>query len=509
MKDNERIQGAMPSLNDIISSGNQLEPNQVSYSIKTTQSAQPGTQSSYSYTRIVKEEGNLPPEKNTTSSNKRDLTLTTNVKEQPNQTTQITRKVVTSQKPAGTETTYYSKKITTTKTTTTGGPSSQNNNKYNSGSYRNQTASSSYSGPGAQTKNNTNTTVQRGQYSQNNNPSSQVYRGNQRNVMPPNKIGTSQSFAGNKNQPRRPQPSTNYKPKARSPEPGSLKRKTINRGNPVENIQITHIIFSSRPVDFHITEYLNLENLNTSPIQISKVDRARLQKSGKVTAYCSCDGVEIAQPKKVNLKGNTIHYQHARGIGMTNDRKENINPMFYSSEIKKLDPIPKQKDKEKLENIENFRSAGKVYNNYQSGRKTTTTNKTTSTYNRASNYNQNQNNRGGSTSNRVATGNSMIRSGMANSMSGRGGVSSSITGKSGITNSSSNNRGGMGASAKKTTTTYTRGSNTGAGGDGEIIKETNTKVQMGSRSYKNQTQPITTTTTEKRVYNQKAFFNNK
>lgn len=88
----------------------------------------------------------------------------------------------------------------------------------------------------------------------------------------------------------------------------------------------------------------------------------KLQKSGKVTTTCSCDGVDT-RPKKVNLKGDTIIYQHARGIGMTNDRKENINPMFYSSEIKKLDPIYKKKDQEKLENVETFRSNGKVYNN--------------------------------------------------------------------------------------------------------------------------------------------------
>ena len=257
-----------------------------------------------------------------------------------------------------------------------------------------------------------------------------------------------------------------------------MKRKTINRGNPVENVQITHIIFTSEPADFHIIEKLNLENLETAPIQISKSDRARLQRSGKVTSTCSCDGVEIAKPKKVNLKGKTIHYQHARGIGMTNDRKENVNPMFYSSEIKKL------------EKVEVFRRQGKVYNNYPKEIKTSTTTKTTTTYNRGSNYTQNKNYRGGAT----------------NSSVNRGVTGSSISGR-GVTNSSSNNRGGMGTSVK--TTTYTRGSNMGTGGDGEIIKETNTKVQMGSRSYKNTSQPITTTTHERKVYNQKNFFNNK
>lgn len=57
-----------------------------------------------------------------------------------------------------------------------------------------------------------------------------------------------------------------------------------------------------------------------------------------------------------NLKGKTTVYQHARGIGMTNDRRGNINPLFYNSEIKKLEPIVKEKEKVKVEYIENFRS---------------------------------------------------------------------------------------------------------------------------------------------------------
>ena len=477
MQANGEGQVPMPSLNDIISSGNQQEPNQVSYS----------------YTKTVQEEGNVPPQTNTNSTYKRDLTTTTtsNVREEPNTTTTVVRKTVTSQQPV-TETTYYSKKVTTTKTTTTStrgnqGPSTQINTRYSnqvpSGGNRNQV--SSYSRQTPQTnKTTTTTTVQRGQYGQNSNQ--QAYRGNQRNVAPPTKIGNSQSFSGNKYQPKRPEQAQSYKPKARSPEPGLIKRKTINRGDPVENVQITHIIYTSRPKDFHITEELNLENLNSAPIQISKADRARLQKSGKVTATCSCDGVEIAQPKKINLKGNTIHYQHARGIGMTNDRKENINPMFYSSEIKKLDPIYKQKEKEKIENVENFRSSGKVYKSPSTNKGTTKT----STYNRSS---QPQNYRGGSTTSNVR-GSSAVNRG-ATTTSNRGGMG----------NSTVNNRGGMGSSIKTTTTVY-RGSN--MGGDGEIIKETKTKVQMGSRSYKNQSQPtVSTTTTERKVYNQKNFFN--
>ena len=397
-------EGAMPSLNDVISSENNVSPNQVSYQkITTTQTYQPsGQTTNYSYSRRAEE--------------------------QPGTTTKVTRKIVTSGEPETETTSYYSKKVTTTKTTTRGGqgPITQTNvtrysNTNTTGGNRNQiNSTNTYSRPGAQTtKTTTTTTSQYNKYGQNNpssntNTSSQMYRGNQRNVNPPKVIGNSQSYSGNRFQPKRPEASPSNK-KARSPDPGSLRRKTINRGKPVENIQITHIIFTSRPTDFHMTEDLDLENLNKDPIQISKADHARLQKSGKVFTKCSCDGVEIAQPKKVNLKGNTTIYQHARGIGMTNDRKENINPDFYSSEIKKLDPIYKQKEKEKVEIVENFRSTGKVYKNPPS-----TTNAATksTTYNRGSKYTQNQNNRSGATNNRGGMSSTTnTRGGMANSTS--------------------------------------------------------------------------------------------
>lgn len=442
----------MPALNDIIS-GNQQGPNQVTY---------------------------------------------TKISEQPDSTTKVVRKVVTSQQPGTTESTYYAKKITTTTTTTRGsqGPTNQTSSTRYSNTTTSRNQPNSYSRPVTQTSKTTTTTttttVQRGQYGQNarnlNTNSNQYRSGIQKNTQPSSRTGNTQSYSANKYEPKRSQQSTSYNPKAKSPEPGSIKRKTINRGDPVENVQITHIIYSSGPAEFHITEILNLDNLKSGPIQISKADRERLQKSGKVSATCSCDGVEIAQPKKPNLQGTTLHYQHAQGLGMTNDKNENLNPMFYSSEIKKLDPISKSKDQEKIENVENFRSNGKVFDSPSPNKSTTKT----PTSNK---YNQSQNYRGGATntSTNIRESSTSGRGGMA-STSGRGG------------NSSINNRGGAGTSVK-TTTTYTRGSNVGSGGDGEIIKDTRTKVQMGSRSYKNTSQPTTYTTTERKVYTQKNFFN--
>ena len=120
--------------------------------------------------------------------------------------------------------------------------SNTNTNSY--GGNRNQTSSSSYTRTGGVQKittTTTTTTTTNSRYGQNN--ASDAYRGSQRNVQPPTKIGTSQSYVNNRNQTGK--TGINYSTKARSPEPGSLKKKTINRGNPVENVQITHIIFSS------------------------------------------------------------------------------------------------------------------------------------------------------------------------------------------------------------------------------------------------------------------------
>ena len=46
---------------------------------------------------------------------------------------------------------------------------------------------------------------------------------------------------------------------------------------------------------------------------------------------------------------------------MTNDKKININPLF-NSEIQKLEPIKKEREKEKVEYIENFRNNKKKNN---------------------------------------------------------------------------------------------------------------------------------------------------
>ena len=140
-----------------------------------------------------------------------------------------------------------------------------------------------------------------------------------------------------------------------SPDVNSIKRKTINRGDEIKNVQITHIICSNKNKDksFHITEKLSTQNIKSTPLTITTQDREKLKKGGKSTYTSSC--TEYKPIPTQNLKGKTTIYQHARGIGMTNDRRNN-NSQYYTSEIKKLEPIVMKK-KEKVEHVENFRSS--------------------------------------------------------------------------------------------------------------------------------------------------------
>jgi hypothetical protein len=144
-----------------------------------------------------------------------------------------------------------------------------------------------------------------------------------------------------------------------------IKRKTITRGGEeIKNVQITHIICSSKPTNFHIIENLSANKNNTNNIppnstnKVSKSNKEKKEKSGISFYSSSCQSYnKVDKCKNLNLKGKTTVYQHCRRIGMTNDKRRNINSLYYNSEIKKLEPIKKEKEIEKVEYIQNFRSS--------------------------------------------------------------------------------------------------------------------------------------------------------
>ena len=394
--------------------------------------------------------------------------ISSTVKSEP-QVVKITRKTITTQPVT---TTYISKKVVT-KTTVNQPP--VHNTRYNntaSSNIQNITKinTTNYTRPAAQT-----TTTS---YTRSNN-----YNINNRNInqKPLNqsnqnsRFKNSLSYSGSLNQPRRPDvSSSHYKPRFNSPNPGSEKRKTIYRGQPVQNVQITHIIYSKQPLEFHITEDLNKDNLNTRPIQISKEKRNNSSTKERVKVTCSCDNVKIKNPKKADLSGVLTHYQHAQGIGMTDDRKENMNPQFYTSEIKALKPII-FKRREPLIEILEFRSTERGYNTARPLNKPNNKPVIVSTTRRSNNTI--------STPSKNYNNSTQIK--YNSSVNNRGGYS----GVKSVTNTGSN---------------YKGSSYTGKGG--QITKETTTQVRMGNRSqYQNQKQPIVTTSIERKVYNSNTF----
>ena len=504
MSTNQPTHEKLPSLNDIISPTKEIEPNRKS--IKETQIIE---QINNNGIPVVNIELNPLIEEQPTTTNIYEspkvvkITKTIATNSQPATETHVTRKVTTTTTRGSqsnyTPNTRYINNVntssnnapnipmnsaprgqsriitTTTKTTTTNPtyarPSTKTTVISSNINTNASSASNRYANQNNNYKNNNNSNIKI------NNQGYTKYQN--QNSNQPSRIQNSQSYSGNRNQPRRPEVSSNYyKPKAMSPNPGSIKRKTINRGKPIENIQITHIIYSSRPLEFHITEELDLNNLEKDPIQITESQRNNLKKSGKVEATSSCDNIDIVKPE-VNLDGKLTHYQHCQGIGMTDDISDKINPKYYSSEIKNLEPLVFNSGEPIIEILE-FRSAGKNY---------TTTKTTTIIKKTEVKPKTNYNNTGGTSS--------ITQTKVYNNNN-----------KNLKTNNINSNNRGVGNSIKTTTTSSNYRANTGNDGSGKIVKETTTKVQMGRRSQflNNQVKPVSITSTEKVIMNQNSFF---
>ena len=416
------------------------------------------------------------------------------IKKGPTSTTKIEKKVIQSFKPV-TETSFYEKRVTTKTTTTKGGDAAKsfatgmrNNVVESNGAKTQRGMTNTYTRPFPVPRGNIqkNTSLQnymtgkiplknKAEYSKYNrsgfnnsfsnnshsNYSSLNIRKNQ-NIPTHKRMLSSQSFIGNKYLPKRPE-TLAYKRNTRSPNQNEIKRKTINRGN----VQITHIINSTKPSDFHITE-----KLKTEPMEMAKVDKTKLKNTGKSSWTSSCQ--DNVKPIVRNLKGKTTVFQHAQGIGMTNDMKENINPQFYCSEIRKLEPIIKEKEKEKVEYM-TFRNNG-FDNIYKVGCQTSRTN-----YNSNSNSIYNY---------KSGTNNSLLKRSFANTNY----------------NTYTSNMRGIKPNSFKINGSFNMGTYTGIRNNREIIKGNRTQIQIGNRNqYRTTGNPNKYSTTTKRVYNSNSF----
>ena len=365
-EDNKDIfQKENPLLDDIISSQNEINVNQISnnQSSTTIETYQTQNQTNDFYSKIDLRQNDIT---NIMIDEKE------NIEEYSQSTIKITNRIIKVENPAIRKN-FYQKKIISkiitkeSPTETTIIKTSNLLNDKNLSHNHHNNATYTFPIPKRKYKNNRNNKKKNilpkislnKNYNLNTSNNTSRYNYNNSNIEKSNNLlKSSQSFAGNKLYLNKPEILNNcpFTYRAQSPEPSSIKRKTICRGKAIKNVQITHIICSKKPVDFHITEKLVTEN-KINPIKISKTDRAQLKNAGKMSFSSSCK--ENVSPKTKNLKGTITVYQHARGIGMTNDRKGNFNPLFYKSEIKKLEPIVKEKEKVKVEYIENFRSKKK------------------------------------------------------------------------------------------------------------------------------------------------------
>ena len=311
MSSNQTHQGNLPSLNDIISETKEVEPNTLIISEEKPQE--------------IIYSGNI-------SSQRGNVNQSSTINEpQGPSSIKITRKIVTSQ-PV-TETHVTKTKVITT-TTRGGMPTTTKTTNYNNIASNNissvnktkttttPTTTNNYTRPKI-TSTVTYNKVGTNNINPNINNKGPVYNKNQvgNYKNPQSRVQNSHS-----SQPQKKVISTTkYNPRPVSSSDANIRRITIVRGEPIENIEITHIIYSIRPIEFHIREKLDLSNLSTPCIQITEEERNNLQKTGKVEARFSsnCDNMK---PEPVNLKGKLTHYQHAQSIGMTDDKNPYINP---------------------------------------------------------------------------------------------------------------------------------------------------------------------------------------
>ena len=151
-------------------------------------------------------------------------------------------------------------------------------------------------------------------------------------------------------------PKEKLKKRPKSPDPSDLKIKTINRGENFDNIQVTHVILTKHPAEFHIFD--NLSNIElSSPMMNLEENRKKLEESqinGKISITCSCDNFDI-KPIEKNLKGKITIFQHCGGVGMTDLEKELISSNFYTSGIKEIPIRRRKKNEPKIEYVENWR----------------------------------------------------------------------------------------------------------------------------------------------------------
>ena len=122
------------------------------------------------------------------------------------------------------------------------------------------------------------------------------------------------------------------KEKNKNPKNKNLRSKSIVRGGDYKNILVTHTIYASTYIDFHIIDPLMVTTNETRKKYMIKVDeKNRNGRNGKVrvTTTCSCDKIKLKPKDKLKLNGEIKVVAHRKNgslpknIVINNENKRN------------------------------------------------------------------------------------------------------------------------------------------------------------------------------------------
>lgn len=89
-----------------------------------------------------------------------------------------------------------------------------------------------------------------------------------------------------------------------------FQRKKLDRGGNFNNIQVTHIIYSKKPAEFHITQNLHQDGLKSKPLDLDRLrkeGKLRGPSSGKSSFSCSCTNQRPLKREKICRSTAFIH----------------------------------------------------------------------------------------------------------------------------------------------------------------------------------------------------------
>ena len=122
-----------------------------------------------------------------------------------------------------------------------------------------------------------------------------------------------------------------------------LRKTSIERGGDYKNIRTTHIIYSTKKINFHIINPLMSCPDEMRKKYMHKVDaRYKNGKNGKVkVSYnSSCDNIFLKTNKKVNLNGKVTVVSHRQNVRNKTNINNNNN---YNNNIRDIKKTNKER----------------------------------------------------------------------------------------------------------------------------------------------------------------------